>query len=215
MNDAAIVRAPLLCCFDFDGLLADTAEQWTRAFIDAGRAGGGRATRIDLTELHGASVEAAARGLSRQLGVTVEAADLLRALMDAFRIDPPATLPGVAPLIDALAGSTRLVVVTNGPHRLVQELLVALDLHRHFEFVISADSVPYPKPAPDVYSAACRGAGVAPADAVAFEDSPVGVRSARSAGLQVVGVSADAALDADLVVPSLEDPRVRIYLNLA
>jgi beta-phosphoglucomutase-like phosphatase (HAD superfamily) len=39
-----------------------------------------------------------------------------------------------------------------------------------------------------VYAEACRALGVAPADAIAFEDSPMGVRSALDAGLFVVGV---------------------------
>jgi beta-phosphoglucomutase-like phosphatase (HAD superfamily) len=54
--------------------------------------------------------------------------------------------------------------------------------------VVSGQDMGRPKPQPHVYAEACRALGVAPADAVAFEDSPMGVRSARAAGLFVVGV---------------------------
>ena len=54
--------------------------------------------------------------------------------------------------------------------------------------VVSGADMGRPKPRPDVYAEACRALGVAPADAIAFEDSPMGVRSALDAGLFVVGV---------------------------
>ena len=48
-----------------------------------------------------------------------------------------------------------------------------------------------PKPAPDVYLAACEALGVAPAEAVAFEDSPPGAAAARAAGMFVIAVPSD------------------------
>ena len=36
--------------------------------------------------------------------------------------------------------------------------------------------------------AACAALGVEPAHAIAFEDSPLGVRAARDAGMTVVGI---------------------------
>ena len=56
------------------------------------------------------------------------------------------------------------------------------------EVVTSGQDLERPKPAPDVYLAACSALGVDPADVIAFEDSPTGVRSARAAGLTVVGI---------------------------
>lgn len=61
-----------------------------------------------------------------------------------------------------------------------------------------------PKPAPDVYLAACDAVGAAPESSVALEDSPVGAFAARAAGLRVYGVPADGVmLDADVIVTSL------------
>jgi HAD superfamily hydrolase (TIGR01509 family) len=123
-------------------------------------------------------------------------------------------MPGVPPLVLDLARTSPLVVVTNGPRHLVEDVLAGVRIRQHFRWVLSAESVARPKPSPDVYLAACDAAGVAPADAVAFEDSLVGVRAALAAGLRVVGVSGTVALPADIVVPSLEDSRVRAYLGL-
>lgn len=204
------------CCFDFDGLLVGTAAQWARAYKQACTNGGGLVSRIDLAPLQGASVPAAAAALSHQVGVPIDPTQLLHALTEAFRSALPSVLPGAKTLLDALVGATRLIVVTNGPGTLVEESLTLLGLYHYFDSIVSADRVSEPKPAPDVYLAACREAGVSPCDAVAFEDSPTGARSARSAGLRVVGVPTSAEpLDADLVVARLDDSQVLLYLGLA
>jgi HAD superfamily hydrolase (TIGR01509 family) len=66
------------------------------------------------------------------------------------------------------------------------------------------------KPEPDLYVEACRLLQVAPAMAVAVEDSPHGVRAAKAAGLACVAVPNEMTrlldLDhADLVVSSLAE----------
>jgi beta-phosphoglucomutase-like phosphatase (HAD superfamily) len=63
------------------------------------------------------------------------------------------------------------------------------------------------KPDPALYLLACERLGVAPGDAVALEDSVLGVRAAKSAGMAAVAVPSrlTASMDfseADLVVAS-------------
>jgi HAD superfamily hydrolase (TIGR01509 family) len=53
--------------------------------------------------------------------------------------------------------------------------------------IFSADRVPQPKPAPDVYLLAAREMGVAPARCLVVEDSRSGVTAARAAGMAVIG----------------------------
>jgi beta-phosphoglucomutase-like phosphatase (HAD superfamily) len=62
-----------------------------------------------------------------------------------------------------------------------------------FPVVVSADHprVSAPKPAPDVYLIACEELGVAPAQAVAIEDSPIGAEAALAAGLTTYAVPND------------------------
>ncbi len=72
------------------------------------------------------------------------------------------------------------------------------------------DDVARAKPHPDLYLRATEDIGVEPAQAVALEDSPNGIRGAKAAGLWCVGVprGLTAGLDvsaADLVVGSLAE----------
>ena len=63
------------------------------------------------------------------------------------------------------------------------------------------------KPSPAVYLEAARRLGVDAARCLVIEDSPNGVRAARSAGMRVVmvaGSSETIASPADLVVGSLD-----------
>jgi beta-phosphoglucomutase-like phosphatase (HAD superfamily) len=66
------------------------------------------------------------------------------------------------------------------------------------------------KPRPDLYLEALERLGLEPAEAIAFEDSPNGIRAAKAAGVACVAVpgptTATLALDeADLVLESLAD----------
>jgi beta-phosphoglucomutase-like phosphatase (HAD superfamily) len=70
--------------------------------------------------------------------------------------------------------------------------------------------VNHTKPFPDLYVEALRRLSVAPADAIAFEDSAHGVRAAKDAGLFCIAVPNRVTRhiefpDADLVMMSLDE----------
>ena len=82
--------------------------------------------------------------------------------------------------------------------------------------VLGGDEVANPKPAPDIYAAACERLGASPARAVALEDSPTGVAAAMAAGMYVIGVPSlrGVVLRAHLTASSLSEPSVRQALGL-
>jgi HAD superfamily hydrolase (TIGR01509 family) len=55
------------------------------------------------------------------------------------------------------------------------------------ERIFSADQVAQGKPAPDLFLLAASSLGVAPGDCIVIEDSPLGIRAARAAGMKAVG----------------------------
>jgi beta-phosphoglucomutase-like phosphatase (HAD superfamily) len=64
-----------------------------------------------------------------------------------------------------------------------------MGIAEHFEAVITASDVAAGKPDPAVYRLACERLEIAPSDAIAFDDAPAGIQSARSAGMCCIGVS--------------------------
>jgi HAD superfamily hydrolase (TIGR01509 family) len=116
-------------------------------------------------------------------------------------------MPGAVALVERLAAAgLPLAVASNAPQAIVPAVLARVGLRDRFAHVVCAGGALRSKPAPDVYSEACRRLGAAPAASVALEDSPTGVQAARAAGLATIAVpSLVRHLGADLEVGSLLD----------
>jgi HAD superfamily hydrolase (TIGR01509 family) len=206
--------------FDNDGLLLDTEPCWTLAeqalFRSHGQVFGLAAKRA----LIGTSPRTAAPILERLLslpGAGRQLSDELYSLALAEIGSGAEPRPGAAQLVARirLAGLP-LAVASNSPRRHLLAGLRRAGLQQEFDVVLGVDDVASPKPAPDLYLAACSALGVAPAAAIALEDSPPGVAAARAAGLWVIGIPSisGVVLPADLVAGSLADAAVYRALGL-
>jgi HAD superfamily hydrolase (TIGR01509 family) len=198
--------------FDCDGLLIDSEVRWAVAERRVVEAHGGEWTEELRESLVGGSGEHTALAIAEWVGLPESAAaallidvyDSYLAVIEELGVDP---MPGARSLVVALAGHIPLAVASNTREHMVRATLSASGLPPVFEHVFSPSEERRPKPAPDVYLAACEALGVPVSEAVAFEDSPPGVASARTAGLYVIGVPSAGVpeLDADLVLGSLLD----------
>lgn len=107
--------------------------------------------------------------------------------------------PGAREYVEALAGQqVRLCVASATERRLVEGALAALDLLRHFSFVVTVGEVGRSKEFPDVFLEAARRLGApGPGEVTVFEDSTAAIRAAKGAGFHVVGVHDDDTGDVD------------------
>jgi HAD superfamily hydrolase (TIGR01509 family) len=210
-------KTPRAAVFDCDGLLVDSQHCWERAYAKVAADRGRSLEDIRLERLLGASVAIAARVLGDELGEPVSRQAVRTALEESFALDPPAALPGACELVAELSAQMPLGVASNGPRDVVAGVLERLGMRAAFTAVVSAEETAHEKPEPHVYLEACRRLGAAPAGTVALEDSPLGAQAARAAGLTLVLVTPqpDPGVDADLVVPSLDDVRLRAFLGLS
>jgi hypothetical protein len=90
------------------------------------------------------------------------------------------------------------------------------DAPHWFSAIATGDVVPKKKPAPDIYNLALEKLAIEPGRAIAFEDSAIGVRSAKAAGLFTVVTPSLWTIgqdftSADLVLTSLADPDKPLY----
>jgi HAD superfamily hydrolase (TIGR01509 family) len=124
--------------------------------------------------------------------------------------------PGARRLLDELgAAGVRLAVATTGTATWVRPLL---DRHfglERFETVVTGDEVRMIKPDPEVYRLALSRLGVRAGDAVAVEDSVMGLAAARAAGVRCAVVINDYTRDddlsgADVVVDGFAQPGVTV-----
>ena len=79
-------------------------------------------------------------------------------------------------------GRLPMAVVTGGYRDVVIPSLDAAGITHLFDYVVTADEVTHSKPAPDLYALAMRKLDVEPADCLVYEDSEIGMTSARVAG---------------------------------
>jgi HAD superfamily hydrolase (TIGR01509 family) len=208
--------------FDNDGLLLDTEAAWTRAEEDLFARRGRAFTQEHKRALIGSSRTTSALMLEAMLdrpGEGEALADELHGLVMAEALAGITPRPGALELIDALrAAGVPLAVASNSRREFVERVLEGAGLlNGRFEAVVTADDVAEPKPAPDLYLYACAALGAAPERSAALEDSPVGVASARAAGLYVVAIPyfADTTIDgASLTARSLADPEVAAALGV-
>ena len=98
-------------------------------------------------------------------------------------------LEGLLDLLDwAEAQSLRIALVTNAPRLNADHMLEALGLAERFPIQITIDQVERGKPDPLPYLTAIERLGIRPEEAIAFEDSPSGMKAAKAAGLFSFGV---------------------------
>ncbi len=120
-------------------------------------------------------------------------------------------LPGVQQYLrDARRLGLKIGLASSSSRKWVMGHLTRLGLDSYFDCVRTLDDVQHVKPYPELYLSVLQGLGVQADEAIALEDSPNGIRSAKSAGIYCVAVpnrlTSQLSLDqADLQLGTLSD----------
>jgi sugar-phosphatase len=195
--------------FDLDGVLVDSSvsvdRQWW-AWIDRN----GLRERAANVSYHGKRTVDTLREFLDEATAVREAAVIEAA--EAADLDGVTIMPGARALVESLPPSA-WAVATSGPRALATARL------RHAGLpvpgvLVGSEDVSAGKPDPQAYLLAARRLAVGLAPALAIEDAPAGIESARGAGLLTVGLASthDAAelAAAHYVIESLEQLTVQV-----
>lgn len=216
---------------EFENVLADTAALRHAALAESLAADGIALTGESLLLAQGRSFEDAILRIREAAGAPDDptAVDLARARAErafAARLGKGITMPvGLRAALEKLSAVSRLAVVTRASRRDVEFVLQLGGLDGVFRPIITLEDVPAAKPMMAPFKAAlARVAELFPGQVlrgVAVEDSVIGVRAAREAGLLTVLVGAHPpqdAMEADCWVETLVDftpERLRLLLSPA
>jgi HAD superfamily hydrolase (TIGR01509 family) len=179
--------------FDFDGLILETEtpayQTWAEIYREHGQALP-LDRWFDYIGREGGFFDAADH-LAALVGEGFDR-EAARKRRDAKKTDLIAALDVMAGVREYVADAKRLglrlAVASSSSRAWVLGHLERLHLHAEWDAVRTRDDVARTKPAPDLYLAAVEALGVAPREAVAFEDSMNGIAAAKDAGLLCVAV---------------------------
>jgi len=210
-----LTELPAAVIFDMDGVLVDSnpyhLAKWV-AFLDHHKIS---YKEEELPELIlGKRNDTAFRyflgsDLSRE-----ESKRLSEEIEETFRrvFKPHAKpLPGLDALIkECHAAGVPMAVASSAVRMNVEFVVDALGYRDYFRSIVSGDEVTHAKPDAEIYLKTARHLGIDPADAVAFEDSYVGIGAVKNAGMKCVAIASTFPFErlvplADLVIPSFED----------
>lgn len=174
--------------FDCDGTIADTMplhfRAWTKAMDDFG----GKFSEELFYSWGGKPTDVIVGELNKMFSLALDVETTVRRKEDYYLhiIHEVAPIRSVLDFLRSVHGTAPVAVASGGNHELVEATLKALGIMELFDAVVCAEDYVHGKPAPDPFLEAARQIGIAPADCVVFEDSPIGIEAAEAAGMAYV-----------------------------
>jgi HAD superfamily hydrolase (TIGR01509 family) len=187
--------------FDFDGLMVDTEatslQSWQELYAQHGQE-----LPLDLWVTLIGTWDATfnptvylEQRIGRELTAAEHAERYSRELALAAQMP---LMPGVLAHLDAAdERGLPMAVASSSSRQWVEGHLAGHGLRERFACVLTRDDVTATKPDPELYLAAVACLGVAPGDALAYEDSAHGVTAAKDAGMWCVAVPGPLTAQSD------------------
>lgn len=180
--------------WDVDGTLLDSAEQHFRAWEALAREIGKPFSRDDFAATFGMRNPEILRKLFFPHASDLQCDELgLRKetfYRESVRREGVSLLPGVAPLLEAIAeAGWPQAVGSSAPRGNLDLLLEVTRTTGYFSTIVAGEDVRRGKPDPEVFLRAAEKLGVEPARCVVFEDAAAGVEAAKAGGMRCVAVT--------------------------
>ena len=198
--------------FDFDGVLGRTMEDNYLAWSNACSEFDIPLKQREYFLLEGLSVKEVARTLLNRYEKNINYTDQLAKSKEKYYLDNNqfSLYPNSEKLLDDLKSSVRLGLVTGAGRQRLDATLPA-EFFTNFSYIVSGDQNIQPKPEPAPYLAAVSGLNVKPSNVIVVENAPLGIQSAKRAGLFCVAISSTLSeeflSEADVVVENLSEVR--------
>jgi HAD superfamily hydrolase (TIGR01509 family) len=215
-----VIRALI---FDFDGLILETEHPSYKSWEEVYQSFG-----LTLPFSTWATIIGTTQGefdplleLQRQVkgNVDWEAVESARQASERALLETQSVLPGVEQYLqDARRLGLYLGLASSSSSDWVVGHLTRLGLVGYFDCICASDDVQHTKPDPELYQAVLLRLNVSAGEAIALEDSPIGIQAAKQAGLFCVVVpnplTSQLSLSlADLRLDSLAEMPLEQLLN--
>jgi HAD superfamily hydrolase (TIGR01509 family) len=167
--------------FDLDGTLVDNEHIKALAFSRVIEQLGGKSDP---------SIYEKVMGMSGGIKVNSdEYFKLYKSIYEELIKDKLEIRPGIVAFLDDLkAAGLKLAVVSSAYQEVVNWIVETSGIFKFIDTTITGDDVISKKPAPDCFLAALEALTLSKENVVVFEDTEVGLRAAKSAGIISLGI---------------------------
>lgn len=199
--------------FDLDGVVLKSMEQHLEAWQYAFRKYQVHIVAEDFYQLEGRGVRSVVEDLTTKYNLDPKLKPLLveEKIRHYQKIFNPLFYDGLFPLLDDLkAKNIKMAIVTGGDRDRVHAL-ISKYFDGYFAALVTSDDVSNTKPFPEPYLKGAEALGLRPEQCLVVENAPLGIKSARSAGIYVIGVqttvNAQILSEANIVVKDMQAVR--------
>ena len=199
-----------------DGVLIDSEPLWKIAEIEAFAKVGLDTKETDFEESVGLRIDEVVKLWHQKVKWTNKTVqevedDIVDILIREIKAQGK-ELPGVTPLLKNLkAKGYKIGLATSSYQRIIDAVLLKLNIAEYFDVCHSAEHEIHGKPHPSVFMTTANKLGVNHTDCLVFEDSLNGVISAKAARMKVIAVPEHSntynpkLVVADKIINSLAD----------
>jgi beta-phosphoglucomutase len=176
--------------FDLDGVVLKSMEQHLQAWQFAFDQIGLHLSKEEFYKLEGRGVRSVVDELAKKYRLSAELKPgIIEAKMAYYnRIYKPEFYAGLFELLELLKKKVIKTAIITGANRARIDELLAGHLKGFFEAAVTSDDVANTKPFPEPYLKGAALLKLSPAECLVIENAPLGIRSARDAGMTVIAV---------------------------
>lgn len=176
--------------FDCDGTLANTMPLHWRAWQLITQRHNLHFAEDRFYALGGVPSRDILKMLAKEQGRSIDHIAVAHEKEEAYlplmtQIEP---IHAVVEIARAHHGRIPMAVASGGTQKIICQVLVQLGIRHLFGAVVTSEMVKNQKPAPDIFLEAARLIGVDPRCCRAYEDTDLGMRAIRDAGMEAVDV---------------------------
>ena len=207
--------------FDFNGVIVDDEALHDEAFVSVWKKEMGIIlTDDDLEKLIiGRTDREGMQNIAEKYGVPADIDYMIEQKKLGYQKLATDLQPqkGLIELLNKISGKVKIGLVTSALRLEVLRIMDLFNLGNYFEAVITGEDVEKGKPHPEPYLNAAKALGVRPDECIVIEDSPVGIWSAKNAGMYCVAIrtkvfNASELYRADKMVNSLNEIKIEEFL---
>jgi len=205
-------RSKKTILWDMDGVIVDSIPFHFAAWQETFTKRGINLTKEDFTKLFGTRNDFIIRNI---LGEACEkdVETIAQQKETNFREKIKGNIkpfPGIVKLLNTVKkGNFRQALVSSAPEENIDLLIGELNLEGFFDCIVCGKEVSESKPSPQIFLLAAKKLEIEPKNCIVIEDSPLGVKAAKTAGMGCLAVTnahpKQELEEADKVVDSLEE----------